>query len=107
MSPHSLPSVEGGLVGKVRAKTDTVVANTARFAEAWLDEPNRSFYYYMNPGEFCFVLQFLGIRVWYIFPFTRTKSLALTGNVIKHQIRLGGSAWSNVILCPATCIYIF
>ncbi len=63
MSPHSLPSVEGGLVGKVRAKTDTVVANTARFAEAWLDEPNRSFYYYMNPGEFCLVLQSLGIRV--------------------------------------------
>ncbi len=54
MSPHSLPSVEGGLVGKVRAKTDTVVANTARFAEAWLDETHRSFYYYMNPGEFFF-----------------------------------------------------
>ena len=43
LSPHSLP---GGL----RAKADTVVANTARFAEVWLDR-YKHFYYFMNPSN--------------------------------------------------------
>ncbi len=50
LSPHSLPT-DGSAVGRMRAKADNVVVNTARFAEAWLDQPYRSFYYYMNPGE--------------------------------------------------------
>lgn len=42
-TPHTVP---GGL----RAKVDTLNINTARFAEVWLDEPYKRFYYYMNPG---------------------------------------------------------
>ena len=50
LSPHSLPS-DGSAVGMLRAKADNVIANTARFAEAWIEQPYRSFYYYMAPGR--------------------------------------------------------
>ena len=42
-TPHTIP---GGL----RAKADTLNINTVRFAEVWLDEPYKKFYYYMNPA---------------------------------------------------------
>ena len=41
-TPHTVP---GGL----RAKVDTLNANTVRFAEIWLDR-YKNFYFYMNPG---------------------------------------------------------
>ncbi len=51
-SPHSLPN-DGTAMGMIKAKADTVVANTARFVEAWIEqEPYKSFYYYMNPGNY-------------------------------------------------------
>ena len=42
-TPHSVP---GGFM----AKKDIAVVNTVRFAEVWLGE-HRRFYYYQNPRE--------------------------------------------------------
>ena len=42
-TPHSVP-------GGIWAKVETVAANTARFAQVWLDEKYLNFYYFMNPA---------------------------------------------------------